>query len=216
MVQSSQSRGHHNIASPGIQDLNSPTMSSSSPQNPQHLEQMHYNWPDFLPASRWPPLRSSSAHPTMGSEKYQIQRKIVDLNTDVRSDNLMVEKPQQGEVNATSSMAPQVLLPYPPSPFVPLSEPHAQSAFENPSASPDEIDYFTETRMFRLRHAMEEDGCGMMSSSAPPTLLTKVTGEVWKELRPSMDIETGFLMLDAQSQTSVQVRESQGVYNRDK
>ncbi|KIR55212.1 hypothetical protein I315_02450 [Cryptococcus gattii Ru294] len=162
-------------------------MSSSSPQNPQHLEQMHYNWPDFLPASRWPPLRSSSAHPTMGSEKYQIQRKIVGLNTDVRSDNLMVEKPQQGE-----------------------------SAFENPSASPDEIDYFTETRMFRLRHAMEEDGCGMMSSSAPPTLLTKVTGEVWKELRPSIDIETGFLMLDAQSQTSVQVRESQGVYNRDK
>lgn len=152
----------------------------------------------------------------MGSEKYQIQRKIVDLNTVVRSDNLMVEKPQQGEVNATSSMAPQVPLPYPPSPFVPLSEPHAQSAFENPSASPDEIDYFTETRMFRLRHAMEEDGCGMMSSSAPPTLLTKVTGEVWKELRPSMDIEAGFLMLDAQSQTSVQVRESQGVYNRDK
>lgn len=191
-------------------------MSSSSPRNPQHLEQMHYNWPDFLPASRWTPLCSISAHPTMGSAKYQTQRKIVDLDTGVRSDNLMAEKLQQEGVNAISSMAPQVQPPYPPSPFVPLSESHPQSAFENPSVSPDEIDYFTETRKFRLRHAMEEDGCGMMSGAAPPTLLTKITGEVWKELRPSIDIESGFLMLDAQSQTMVQVREFQGAYNRDK
>nr|KIR47671.1 hypothetical protein I312_02818 [Cryptococcus bacillisporus CA1280] len=126
----------------------------------------------------------------MGSAKYQTQRKIVDLDTGVRSDNLMAEKLQQEGVNAISSMAPQVQPPYPPSPFVPLSESHPQSAFENPSVSPDEIDYFTETRKFRLRHAMEEDGCGMMSSAAPPTLLTKITGEVWKELRPSIDIET--------------------------
>ncbi|KIR29951.1 hypothetical protein I309_00818 [Cryptococcus deuterogattii LA55] len=94
-----------------------------------------------------------------------------------------------------------------------------QSLFENPSASPDEIDYFTETCKFRLRHAMEEDGCGMMSSSAPSTLLTQITGEVWRELRPSMDIEPGSLVLDARSQTMVQVvqvREAQGVYHRDK
>lgn len=46
-----------------------------------------------------------------------------------------------------------------------------------------------------------------------------ITGEVWRELRPSMDTEPGSLVLDAQSQTMVQVvqvREAQGVYHRDK
>lgn len=128
----------------------------------------------------------------------------------------MAKKLQQEEANTASNMTPQAQSLYPPSPFITLSKRHAHSPFENPCATPDEIDYFTERRNFRLKHAMEEDGCGMMSCSAPPTMLTKITGEVWKELRPTLDTKTGSLVLDSQSQTTVGLREAQEVYDRDR